>query len=162
MQTIENGADGPRHLQICFFRVCTHVVAFALFAAMENQIHRAAMVLHPDPIADVAAGAVDWDRFVRKTLADDCRREFFAVLPGAVVVGAIGDRGIETVGAAVSTHHQVAGRFACRIRTVGCIGRLFGEKAFVSETAVHLISGDVVKARRIKTILRLPVLHRFI
>ena len=108
----------------------------------------AGVVLGVDPVADVLALAVEF----RLDPVDDVRDlpgdELLHVLVGAVVVGAVGDRGAKAVGARPGAHEHVGARLGRAVRRGGPVGRLLGELPRVVErqVAVDLVGGDVVVA----------------
>ena len=84
------------------------------------------------------------------------------MLPGAVVVGAVRNRRVHAVRAAIGANEQVRSGFACRIGTVGRIGRFFSEKALVTEASVDFIGGNVMKAGLSQTAPAFPVAKGFV
>ena len=68
------------------------------------------------------------------------------MLVGAVVVGAVGDRGSQAVGAGPGAHEHVGARLGARVRAARVVRRLLGELGRVVErqVAVDLVGGDVV------------------
>ena len=106
------------------------------------------VVLGVDPVADVLAAAVE----LGADAVDDVRYlpgdELLHVLVGAVVVGAVGDRGAQAVGAGPCAHEHVGAGLGRAVRRGGLIGRLLGELGRVVErqVAVDLVGGDVVVA----------------
>ena len=107
-----------------------------------------AVVLGVDPVADVLAASVE----LRLDPVDDVGYlpgdELLHVLVGAVVVGAVGDRGAQAVGAGPGAHEHVGGRLGRAVRGARVVGRLLGELGGVVErkVAVDLVGGDVVVA----------------
>ncbi len=108
----------------------------------------AGVVLGVDPVADVLAAAVELGADAVDDVRDLPGDELLHVLVGAVVVGAVGDRGAEAVGAGPGAHEHVGGRLGGAVRGGGLIGRLLGELRRVVErqVAVDLVGGDVVVA----------------
>ena len=106
------------------------------------------VVLGVDPVADVLAAAVELRLDPVDDVGDLARDELLHVLVGAVVVGAVGDRGAQAVGAGPGAHEHVGGRLGARVRGARLIGRLLGELGRVveREVAVDLVGGDVVVA----------------
>jgi hypothetical protein len=99
------------------------------------------MVVHMEPIADVAAVAVDRNRAPVEDIDDRQWNEFLRELEPPIVVRAIADRGIQTLRVVVSTD-QVSG--AALVAEYG----EFGAWAVVSTNAglfgsVDLIGRDV-------------------
>ena len=106
------------------------------------------VVLGVDPVADVLALAVELGAHAVDDVGDLPGDELLHVLVGAVVVGAVGDRGAQAVGAGPGAHEHVGGRLGARVRTARVIRRLLGELGGVVErqVAVDLVGGDVVVA----------------
>ena len=161
-ESIQQTADDAHHVQIRVFLVTAHVIAFAGLTVVKDFVDGATVVHHPYPVAHIAAVAVKRYRFVRKSLADDGGNEFLAVLPGAVVVGAVRNRRVHAVRAAIGANEQVRSGFACRIGTVGRIGRFFCEKALLAEASVNFIGGNVMKAGLSQTAPAFPVAKGFV
>ena len=106
------------------------------------------VVLGVDPVAHVLAAAVELGAHAVDYVGDLPWDELLHVLVGAVVVGAVGDRGAKPVGAGPGAHEHVGGRLGARVRGARLIGRLLGELGRVVErqVAVDLVGGDVVVA----------------
>ena len=106
------------------------------------------VVLGVDPVADVLAAAVELGAHAVDDVRDLPGDELLHVLVGAVVVGAVGDRGAQAVGAGPGAHEHVGGRLGRAVGARGLIGRLLGELRRVVErqVAVDLVGGDVVVA----------------
>ena len=106
------------------------------------------VVLGVDPVADVLAAAVELGAHAVDDVRDLARDELLHVLVGAVVVGAVGDRGAQAVGAGPGADQHVGGRLGARVRAARVVRRLLGELRRVVErqVAVDLVGGDVVVA----------------
>lgn len=106
------------------------------------------VVLGVDPVADVLAAAVELGADAVDDAGDLPGDELLHVLVGSVVVGAVGDRGAQAVGAGPGAHEHVGGRLGARVRAARVIRRLLGELRRVVErqVAVDLVGGDVVVA----------------
>jgi len=106
------------------------------------------VVLGVDPVADVLALPVELGAHAVDYVGDLARDELLHVLVGAVVVGAVGDRGAQAVGAGPCAHEHVGAGLGRAVRRGGLIGRLLGELGRVVErqVAVDLVGGDVVVA----------------
>ena len=106
------------------------------------------VVLGVDPVADVLAAAVELGADAVYDVRDLPGDELLHVLVGAVVVGAVGDRGAQAVGAGPGAHEHVGGRLGARVRAARVVRRLLGELGGVVErqVAVDLVGGDVVVA----------------
>ena len=101
-----------------------------------------------DPVADVLAAAVELGAHAVDYVGDLTRDELLHVLVGAVVVGAVGDRGAKPVGAGPGAHEHVGGSLGARVRRGRVVRRLLGElrRVVEREVAVDLVGGDVVVA----------------
>lgn len=106
------------------------------------------VVLGVDPVADVLALTVELGADAVDDVRDLPGDELLHVLVGAVVVGAVGDRGAQAVGAGPCAHEHVGGRLRRAVGARRLIRRLLGELGGVVErqVAVDLVGGDVVVA----------------
>lgn len=106
------------------------------------------VVLGVDPVADVLALPVELGADAVDDVRDLPGDELLHVLVGAVVVGAVGDRGAQAVGAGPGAHEHVRGRLGARVRAARVVRRLLGKLGRVVErqVAVDLVGGDVVVA----------------
>ena len=114
----------------------------------EDVPHRGAVVLGVDPVADVLSLSVELGADAVDDVGDLPGDELLHVLVGAVVVGAVGDRGAQAVGAGPCAHEHVGARLGRAVRRGRVVGRLLGELRRVVErqVAVDLVGGDVVVA----------------
>lgn len=108
----------------------------------------AGVVLGVNPVADVLAAAVELGADAVDDVRDLPGDELLHVLVGAVVVGAVGDRGSQAVGAGPGAHEHVGARLGRAVRATRAVRRLLGELRRVVErqVAVDLVGGDVVVA----------------
>ena len=108
----------------------------------------AGVVLGVDPVADVLAAAVELGADAVDDIRDLPGDELLHVLVGAVVVGAVGNRGAQTVGAGPCAHEHVGGRLGRAVRRGRATRRLLSELGGIVErqVAVDLVGGDVVVA----------------
>ena len=108
----------------------------------------AGVVLGVDPVADVLAAAVELGAHAVDDVGDLPGDELLHVLVGAVVVGAVGDRGAKPVGAGPRAHEHVGAGLGRAVGARGLIRRLLGELSGIVErqVAVDLVGGDVVVA----------------
>ena len=106
------------------------------------------VVLGVDPVADVLAAAVELGADAVDDVGDLPGDELLHVLVGSVVVGAVGDRGAQAVGAGPGAHEHVGAGLGRAVRGARLIRRLLGELRRVVErqVAVDLVGGDVVVA----------------
>ena len=108
----------------------------------------AGVVLGVDPVADVLALPVELGADAVDDVGDLPGDELLHVLVGAIVVGAVGDRGAKPVGAGPGAHEHVGAGLGRAVRARRPVGRLLGELGRVVErqVAVDLVGGDVVVA----------------
>ena len=106
------------------------------------------VVLGVNPVADVLALAVELGANAVDYVRDLPGDELLHVLVGAVVVGAVGDRGAQAVGARPGAHEHVGGRLGRAVRGGRPVWRLLGELRRVVERQVSIdfVGGDVVVA----------------
>lgn len=106
------------------------------------------VVLGVDPVADVLALSVELGAHAVDDVGDLPGDELLNVLVGAVVVGAVGDRGAKPVGAGPCAHEHVGARLGRAVRRGRVVRSLLGELGGVVErqVAVDLVGGDVVVA----------------
>ena len=104
------------------------------------------VVLGVDPVADVLALPVELGAGAVDDVRDLPGDELLNVLVGAVVVGAVGDRGAQAVGAGPGADQHVGAGLGARVRAARVVRRLLGELRRVVErqVAVDLVGGDVV------------------
>ena len=117
-------------------------------ALREDVPDGAGVVLGVDPVAHVLAAAVELGAHAVDDVGDLPGDELLHVLVGAVVVGAVGDRGAKPVGAGPRSDEHVGGSLGRAVRRGRLIGRLLSELGGVVErqVAVDLVGGDVVVA----------------
>ena len=106
------------------------------------------VVLGVDPVADVLALTVELGADAVDDVGDLPGDELLHVLVGAIVIGAVGDRGAQAVGAGPGAHEHVGAGLGARVRGGRVVRRLLGELRRVVErqVAVDLVGGDVVVA----------------
>ena len=140
--------DLAQHGDVVQLAVGADQVGLADAALREDAPHGRAVVLGVDPVADVAPVAVELGPDAVDEVGDLARDELLNVLVGAVVVGAVGDGGLQAEGAGPGAHEHVRGRLGGAVGAARAVGRLLGEAGRVVErqVAVDLVGGDVVVA----------------
>ena len=140
--------DHAQHGDVVLLAVGSDEVGLPHAALREDVPDGRAVVLGVDPVADVLAAAVELGADAVDDVGDLPGDELLHVLVGAVVVGAVGDRGAQAVGAGPCAHEHVGAGLGRAVRRGGLIGRLLGELGRVVErqVAVDLVGGDVVVA----------------
>ena len=140
--------DHAQHGDVDLLPVGPDEVGLPHAALGEDVPDGAGVVLGVDPVADVLAAAVELGADAVDYVGDLARDELLHVLVGAVVVGAVGDRGAQAVGAGPCAHEHVGGRLGRAVRRGRVVRSLLGELGRVVErqVAVDLVGGDVVVA----------------
>ena len=140
--------DHAQHGDVVLLPVGADEVGLPHAALREDVPDGRGVVLGVDPVADVLAAAVELGAHAVDDVGDLPGDELLHVLVGAVVVGAVGDRGAKPVGARPGAHEHVGGRLRRAVRRARAVGRLLGELGGVVErqVAVDLVGGDVVVA----------------
>ena len=140
--------DHAQDRDVVLLAVGSDEVGLPHAALREDVPDGAGVVLGVDPVADVLAAAVELGADAVDDVGDLARDELLHVLVGAVVVGAVGDRGAKPVGAGPGAHEHVGARLGGRVRAARVVRRLLGELGGVVErqVAVDLVGGDVVVA----------------
>lgn len=140
--------DHAQDRDVVLLAVCANEVGLPHAALREDVPDGRGVVLGVDPVADVLAAAVELGADSVDDVRDLPGDELLHVLVGAVVVGAVGDRGPQPVGAGPGAHEHVGGRLGGAVRRGRAVRRLLGELRRVVErqVAVDLVGGDVVVA----------------
>ena len=140
--------DHAQHGDVVLLAISPDEVGLPRAALGQDVPDGAGVVLGVDPVADVLAAAVELGAHAVDDVGDLPGDELLHVLVGAVVVGAVGDRGAQAVGAGPGAHEHVGGRLGGAVRRARVVGRLLGELGRVVErqVAVDLVGGDVVVA----------------
>lgn len=140
--------DHTQHGDVVPLAVGADEVGLPYAALGQDVPDGAGVVLGVDPVADVLAAPVELGAHAVDDVGDLPGDELLHVLVGAVVVGAVGDRGAKPVGAGPGAHEHVGARLGARVWAARVIRRLLGELCGVVEcqVAVDLVGGDVVVA----------------
>ena len=125
---VQQIADGVYHLQILLLVVTADVVGLPDHAGGHHLVESARVVFHIEPVTDLVALAIDRQRLAIQRVEDDQRDQLLGEVVRAVVVGAVGDDGRQTVSAAPGAHQMVTGGFGGRIGAARGVRRCFGEK----------------------------------
>ena len=140
--------DHAQHGDVVPLAVRADQVRLADPAPGQDRPHAAGVVLGVDPVAHVLAPAVELRALPVQDVGDLARDELLHMLVRAVVVGAVGDRGPQTVGAGPRAHQHVAGGLGGRVRAGRMVRGGFREPGRVvqRQIAVHLVRAHVVIA----------------
>ena len=119
------------------------------------------MIRYVQPVADIGAVPVNRQRLAFQRMDDHQRNEFFRVLIGAVIVGAVRDQRRHAIGRDKGADQVIARRLARRVRRVRAIGRGFREGGVGrAERAIDFVGRDVEKSRRVEHRRRAPAIER--
>ena len=140
--------DHAQHGDVVLLPIGPDEVGLPRAALGEDVPDGRGVVLGVDPVADVLAATVELGAHAVDDVGDLPGDELLHVLVGAVVVGAVGDRGAQAVGAGPGAHEHVGAGLGRAVRGGRLVGRLLGELGGVVErqVAVDLVGGDVVVA----------------
>ena len=125
--------DHAEHGDVVLLAVGSDEVGLPHAALGEDVPDGAGVVLGVDPVADVLAAAVELGADAVDDVGDLPGDELLHVLVGAVVVGAVGDRGAQAVGAGPGAHEHVGGSLGRAVRGARMVRRLLGELGGVVE-----------------------------
>ena len=140
--------DHAQHGDVVPLAVRADQVGLADTAPGQDGPHAAGVVLGVDPVAHVLALAVQLRADALEDVGDLARDELLHVLVRAVVVGAVGDRGPQTVGAGPRAHQHVGRGLRARVRAGRMVRGGLRELGRIvqGEVAVHLVRAHVVVA----------------
>ena len=138
-------AEEPHEVEVAPFVAAADVVGRSVLPFMEDAVDGGSVVAHPQPVAYVFASAVNGNGPAVPDLPDHHGYEFFGVLVGPVVVGAVAHHNGEAVGVVPGAHEVIAAGFGGAVGRAGVVGGLLGEVAFGSEAAVDFVGADVVE-----------------
>ena len=105
------------------------------------------MVLHPQPIANLAAAIVEGQLFSIQGIRDEEGDQFFGVLIGSVIIRTAGDHHVEIVGPDEGEGNMVGTGLRSRVGAGGLEQGLFIRQARRFYVAIDLIRADLQKAR---------------
>lgn len=127
------------------FVFAADVVGAAGGAVPHDGPDRFVVVFDIEPVADVAAVAVDREGLAFEHVKDHEGDELFRELVGAVVVRAVGESERQAIGVVVGLGEVVARGLAGGIGRAGVVGGFFGEVALLSQRAKDLVGAHMVK-----------------
>src|SRR5262249_37246228 len=113
-------------------------------ALAEHGQDRAAVVVHVDPVADVAAVAVDRNGLAAHGVGQGQRDQLLGKLARAVVVAAAGDHRVHAEGVVRGPDQMLGSRLGGRVGAVRVVGGLLPEKGGVvlRQAAHDFVGGD--------------------
>ena len=121
------------YLNIGCFTIAADVVHLTRLAYVESQCNRRAVVLYMEPVANLQSIAVNRQRLAEQDV-DNGQAELVSQrkMIGPVVIGAVGDRGMEAICFMIGTHQVIRSSLARGIGRVGCVGAVFMKRRVVS------------------------------
>ncbi len=134
------------YFQILALVVAADVVGLARPAFEQHLDQGAGMVLDIEPVADLAALAIDRQRLALQGVKYGQRDQLLGEVVGAVVVGAIGGNRRQAVGVMPGAHQVIGRGLAGGIGRVGLVASRLGEQAGGVQAAIDLVGGDMVEA----------------
>ena len=142
----ERTQDRAYDRQVVALPVRTDEIRLAQAPARKDRPHGGAVVVHMDPIAHVAAIAVQLRTAAVDNAGDLTRDELLHMLPRPVVVRAVGYGRAQPVGAHPGAHQHVGRRLRRAVGARGPVRRVLGEpvRPLERQVAEHLIGGHVV------------------
>ena len=145
--------------QVAPLVIAADVVALAHLAALQDQLDTAAVILHIQPVANVAAIPVDGQLATAQDIGQAQGNQFLREVPGSVVVGAVAGGHLQAIRMVPGPHQVVRSRLAGRVGRVGLVLQVLAKGRIVrAQGAVNLVGGDVVKTVLPRTRVREPVL----
>ena len=140
--------DHAQDRDVVLLAICADEVGLPHAALGEDVPDGRGVVLGVDPVADVLALPVELGADAVDDVRDLPGDELLHVLVGAVVVGAVGDRGAKPVGAGPGADEHVGAGLGRAVGARRAVRSLLGELRRVVErqVAVDLVGGDVVVA----------------
>ena len=147
-ELVKKVADDFYDANVRAFVMAADVVGVPCLSVLKNLPKRFGVVANIEPVANVHSVAVKRKRFTCEEVLNDYWDKLFRKLVRAIVVGAIGDDGVNAVGVVIGANQHVAGGFAGGVRRVGCVWSGFCERAGWAEATVDFVGGDMVETVR--------------
>ena len=148
-ERVERGADGADDLEVGARLLGADGERGAGLGAFDGEHEGFGVVVDVEPIALVGAVAVDRQPLALEGVERDEGDELLRELPGAVVVGGVGDEGGQAVSVEPGAHEVVRGGLAGGIGAARVVRRGLGKgRVGGAEGAEHFVRRDVVEAER--------------
>ncbi len=119
------------------------VVNLAGRALVQDQINRAGVIIHVEPIAHLHPVTINRQRMVVDSFGDKEGQDFFRILIWPKCIAPACDGRVQPIRDVVGPHHEFAARFAGSIRAVWLQWIAFFEEANWN-TAVYLVRADLM------------------
>ena len=89
MELVHQLTERADEFDILAFVVAADIVGFADSAFRDDGVKRFSVVGHIQPVADVFAFSIDWNRFTTQAFKDHHGNQLFRELIGAIVIRSI-------------------------------------------------------------------------
>ena len=160
---IQDRTNPPDQFEVGNLVAAADDIGFTGATLLQSQPESPAVVAHMQPIANLAAIAVDGQGLLLEAIQDHEGDELFRKLRGTVIVRAIdGDKG-NFVGVKIGAGKVIAGRLGGGVRTVGGEARRFGKRRVLRrQGAEDFVGGDMneTKSRFLLRSEALPMVKR--
>ncbi len=98
------------NLQITILVVASDIVDASLFSPSEHLPDSIAVILDIEPISDIGPISIEWYFFIFLDFCDKKWNQGYAILVGSIVVRTTSDRVVESEGATIRLHQDIASR----------------------------------------------------
>ena len=143
---LQRGTETVHHVEIRPLARAPDVVLLPHAPLLQHEQEPRAVVLHVEPVAHLAAVAVDGQRPPLHRVQDHQGDELLGKLARPVVVRAVGEERGQAVRHVVGAHQMVGAGLGRRVGRVRGVRRLLREGPGRPEAAVDLVRGDVQEA----------------
>ncbi len=143
-------AQRVHDLEIRALRIPAHVVLLARPPSAEHRQYGIAMIGDVEPVADVAAVAVNGQAPPLDGVHDHERNELLGKLIGPIVVGAVGDDRGQAVSRVPGAHQMVGGGLGRRVGRVRSVGCVLAKGPGVPEGPKDLVGGNMQEPERLE------------
>jgi hypothetical protein len=148
---VEQRTDLAHELEVVPLAACAEQISFPRPATAHGGHKAVHVIFDEEPIPYVRAGSIDRDWRTRERMPEHRRDQFFRVLPGSVIVRAIGDDDGNTVRAVPRPGEMVGGSLAGGIWGIRGVPAACVERPTVGERAEYLVGGDLNKPEALAT-----------
>src|SRR6266702_3913807 len=145
LASAEGGQEMAGQLEVADLVAGADVVDLPAAATTQHQVDGAAVVKHIEPVADVAAAAIQRHLVPVNQVGHKQRDDLLGELIGPVVVGAAGHHHVQLKGGGIRQRHQRAACLARRVRRRRLQPVMLAERP-VNDGAVLLVGADLQEA----------------
>ena len=112
---VQNGAERFDQIEVRPLILAADIIAAPQGAPVHHRQQRLGVVFDIEPVAHIAAIAIDRQRLTRQRVQNNHRNELFREVIGAVIVGAIGQQDRQPIGLPPGAHQMIRGGLGGRI-----------------------------------------------